>query len=169
MMRTIVAFVLFMFLPFAANAALVIVNDGEVFDFDVANTYQLVGALSDSNRDLAYGVNLDQGESFDFVVTAPEEFDLYALLWTEVGIIAPNNNMTIYAGTSFTFPASWEYFYGYTNWLTIGVGDKEVAIINDVYGGSLVVSSVPEPVALPLMLSGLALIGFMAHRRSRIQ
>jgi hypothetical protein len=171
-MRTIIAFVMFMFLPLSANAIQVFVNDGEQFNPENQNTYHLVGALSDSNRELTYGVNLDVGETFNFIVTAPSEFDLIAIMSTGPNgsgnaIINPNGEYAIYAGTTKIFPASWQYFAGYTNWLTIGVDDAAVAIINDVYGGSLPIAAVPEPAAWLSMLSGLALIGFMAKRRSK--
>lgn len=174
MMRAIVVlvtFVLSMVVPLSANAIQVVVNSGEQFNPEQSNTYQLAGTLSDSNRMLSWGVNLDVGETFDFIVSAPLEFDLIAILSTGsygfgTVISNPNGETVIYAGTTYTINTSWQYFAGYTNWLTIGVDDAAVAIINDVYGGSLSVASVPEPATWLSMLSGLALIGFVANRRN---
>lgn len=136
-------------LPFMANAALIVVNDGDQFNFDSADTYQFAGALSASNTMVTYGVNVDTGEMFDFVVTAPNEFDLYAVLGTGPNyggntIVNPNGDYTVYAGTTYTFPVSWLYFSGYTNWLTVSIGNEAIDIINNVYGGSLPIGPLLE-------------------------
>ncbi len=118
-----------------ANAAVIIVNDGDQFNYDAANTYQFVGALSATNTILTYGFDLDLGESFDFLVTSPAEFALGALVSTGPNgfgttIFKPNISGTIAAGTSFLFPLDGNFFSGQTHWITVGIGPGAYSIID---------------------------------------
>lgn len=136
----ILAFVLFMFLPFTANATLIVVNDGDQFNYDAADTYQFTGALSASNPLVTYGVNVETGETFNWVVNNTYTFDLQASLSTGPNgtgtvLANPNSAFVIYAGTSYTIPTSTGV--SSTNWLTLGIGDAAIAIIDSDYGGSL--------------------------------
>jgi len=158
-----------------AQAAMVTVNDGEEFDFDAANTYQFTGAFSDSNTMITYGVNVDVGETFDFVVKAPDEFNLLATMTTGpngtgTGICGPYDDV-LFAGETFVFPVSWQYFAGYTNWMTIAVDNYALDIINNEYGGSFPVGGVanpntaPVPVPAGIILLGSGLLGLIARRK----
>jgi len=162
-------------LPIMAQASLVTVNDGEEFDFDAANTYQFTGAFSESNTMITYGVNVDVGETFDFVVTAPEEFYLLSTLstlpdgyGTEIG---HPNDWVIPSGTTFVYPIHLDYFTGHTYWMTIAVDNYALDIINNEYGGSFPVGGVtnpntaPVPVPAGIILLGSGLLGLIARRK----
>jgi hypothetical protein len=166
-------------LPIMAQASLVTVNDGEEFDFDATNTYQFTGAFSNSNTIISYGVNLDEGENFDFVVTAPQEFYLISRLTTlpdfgGTGMMSPydeNGEPIIHNGETFVYPVHWNYFTGYTYWMTIAVDNYALNIINNEYGGSFPVGGVtnpntaPVPVPAGIILLGSGLLGLIARRK----
>ncbi len=130
-----------------ANAALITVNDGDQFNYDINDTYQFTGSLSATNQILTYGANVDPGEIMSFVVNAPFEFDLLATLSTGpngsgTGIITPNGNDTIPSGTSFEFPIDGNFFTPFTHWLSIGIGSEAIPFIDSVHGGALHISSI---------------------------
>jgi hypothetical protein len=162
-------------LPIMAQASLVTVNDGEEFDFDATNTYQFTGAFSNSNTIISYGVNVDVGETFDFVVTAPEEFYLISELSTlpdfgGTGIGHPDG-FIIWEGETFVYPIHLDYFTGHTYWMNIAVDEYALDIINNEYGGSFPVGGVtnpntaPVPVPAGIILLGSGLLGLIARRK----
>lgn len=164
------------FISTFANAATVTVNDGDQFNFDAADTYIFTGALSSSNPIVTYGVNIELGESFNFLVNAPAEFDLGALMstgpnGTGTGILDPNGTSSIAAGTSFLFPVTSNGNANILYWLSLAIGTEAYPIIDDVYGGSFgaseyyssSVSAVPLPAAA--FLFAPALLGLMGLRK----
>lgn len=168
-----------MMLTSAANAVTVVVNDGDWINFDPFITYSFVGELSNSNRMLTYGIKVDPGEYFQMTVHAPVEFDIEAVQSTGPNgtgtVIINPGDFTIKAGALFTFPVSYQYFPGQINWISMYANDYALEVINTVYGGSISFGSlpdgtvgipaIPEPSSYLLMLSGLALVGFVAKRR----
>lgn len=196
-MRKIVCLFVFytLFLGASTQAALITVNDGDIFNYDVGDTYQFLGALSSSNTILTYGVNVDPGEIMSFVVSAPVEFDLQATLstgpnGTGTGIITPNGTDLVYSGTSYDFLIDGNFFMGLTHWLTVGIGSDAIPIIDNIYGGALDITSISSgdsfvpivddsgdgaagagngsnsvPEPSTILLFSIALLGFASVRR----
>lgn len=132
---------LVMMVPFA-NAALVVVADGDTFVPDASDTYAFVGVLSDSNPRLTYGAVVSPGGFvMPWSVTAPDEFSVIARLttgpnFTGTGIISYGGLNIINPGVTRAFPADGNFFTGFTQWLSIEVGTEALAIINEQFGGN---------------------------------
>lgn len=168
-----------LFANIAAFAATVIVNDGDLNDYDPLHMYVFSAQLTAADPTVTFGFNLDLGEGFEFEVTAPAEFDLIALVSTGpdfggFSIISPNIYLTVYAGTSFIFPISADSFASFTHWLTLSVaGIPEAAPFLPITIGDfsqrtvMPAAVVPVPGAVWLMISALAGL-FGLQRRQQL-
>ena len=165
-----------LFANIAAFAATVIVNDGDLNDYDPLHMYVFSAQLTAADPFVTFGFNLDLGEEFEFEVTAPAEFDLFALITTGPDgsgftIISPVDTK-VFAGTTFIFPISADSFASFPHWLTIAVDHTGPAApflpidIGDFSQGTVMPATVvPIPAAVWLMIS--ALVGLVGLQRRR--
>lgn len=129
-------------IPMSASAALVTVNSPDVFVPSANDTYVFAGSLSDANPLLSWGAAVSQGGIvMDWYVTAPADFGLYAILstgpfFTGTGIVTYGGLNYVNPGETRWFPADGNFFVGFVQYLSIGVGPAELAIINGQFGGS---------------------------------
>lgn len=148
MKNLIVMLIWAMFSVGSAFAAPIVVNDGDEFIYNSANEYFFSAELSESNPMVTFGVNIAPGDAFDFVVSAPTEIDLFALLSTEpnfggITMVNPENDK-IFSGNTFVFPINGDSFVGQTQWLSIAFTDIDgaVAYLTTLPGGVLPIGAV---------------------------
>jgi len=171
----------------------IIVNDGDRFTYSPASEYYFAAELSESNPMVTFGVDISRGDAFEFVVTAPAAFDLFARLSTGSNFggfaIAGPVNSRLFAGESFTFPVDGDYFVGQTQWLSIAFTDMDLAVDylatlpggvlpiggiasspatnTSFLGGGNVLSPIPEPGTVSMMGVGLLMILFLGYTRRK--
>lgn len=150
-MRKLAFFVvLFSFiLSTPARATVITVHDGDLFDFDVNNTYVFADSLTSADPQVTYGFDLGVEDHTFLRVTAPAGIDLVARItsgpdFSGLSISRPNSLSRVYAGTYFDFPLWGDWTgvgAGVPWWLTIAIiGEEGLAALVSDYGDELPVS-----------------------------
>lgn len=122
------------------------------------------------NRDRAWYVTLGPG-TYDFTSSVVSDgFDL-----TNVWLSYSKDMKCCHANDIDQFdmnsPTNWSEAYGpltltQTTDVYVDVNTNLGKLTNGHYDGRLLITSVPEPGSVPLLLAGLGLVGLVARRRS---
>lgn len=150
-MRKLAFFVvLFSFiLSTPARATVITVHDGDLFDFDVNNTYVFADSITSADPQVTYGFDLGVDDHAFLRVTAPAGIDLVARITTGpdfsgATIAKPNVYSRVYAETYFDFPLWGDWTgvgAGVPWWLSIAIiGEEGLAALVSDYGDELPVS-----------------------------
>lgn len=149
-MKTIIALLIWMVVSVStAFGALIVVNDGDEFTYNPDNQYHFNAFLAEAKPMVTFGVNIAEMDAFDFIVTAPSEFDLFARVrtgpnFTGLAVSGPDLS-TVFAGTSFALPIAGNSFaIGQTLWLSIAFADIDsaAAYLVEKPGGILLIGGV---------------------------
>lgn len=156
----------------SAWATTVILNDGDVFDYDPANDYQSSHQFTYLGEVVNYGVNINPGEAFDWTVN-PQSNALLATVVTT----APEDGSGILIGTVihnavFLSDAANAAYFG--TWIGLPVSTSAIFPINgnDYIGQTqwlsiVAIDFLPVPVPAAFWLFGSGLLGLIGISRRK--
>ncbi|WP_298921444.1 hypothetical protein [uncultured Roseobacter sp.] len=135
-----------------ASAATVVINDGDLTDYDPDDDYIFDLALTDIDPTVTLGFNLDAGEAIPFVLNSPSNSSILAAVTTGPdgsGTTLINFQSTgggpfeVFANT--TIPFEMEAAFGATQWWTISLAGQagEAALVD----GPLYLAALMSPAA----------------------